>query len=98
MIELPESEYDLIMKSNKTALADASSKEAMMYAIKNGIPLPKEHGRLIDADSLLNKLDETYKSKIGLVPDCLAEGFMQCEKLIRSEPTIYEGSKNENRK
>lgn len=97
VIELPKSEYDLIMKSNKTALADAVSKEAMMYAIKNGVPLPEECGRLIDADSLLNKFDETYVSKIGLVPDCLAEGFVQCENLIKSEPTIYEGSKNANR-
>lgn len=97
LIELPEAEYDLIMKSNKTAFANASSKETMMYAIKNGVPFPKEHGRLIDADSLLNKFDETYRSKIGLVPDCLAEGFVQCEKLIKSEPTIYEGVKNSNR-
>ncbi len=44
LIELPEAEYNLIMKSDKTAFADASSKEAMMYAIKNGVPLPKEHG------------------------------------------------------
>lgn len=97
VIELPEAEYNLVMKSNKTAFADASSKEAMMYAIKNGVPLPKEHGRLIDADSLLNKFDETYRLKIGLVPDCLAEGFVQCEKLIKNEPTIYEGAKNANR-
>lgn len=97
LIELPEAEYNLIIKSNETALANASSKEAMMYAIKNGVPFPKECGRLIDADSLLSKFDEAYKSKIGLVPDCLAEGFLQCEKLINNEPTIYKGAKNENR-
>lgn len=97
LIELPEAEYKLIMKSDKTAFANASSKEAMMYAIKNGVPFPKEHGRLIDADSLLNKFDKTYRSKIGLVPDCLAEGFVQCEKLIKNEPTIHEEAKNANR-
>lgn len=97
LIELPEAEYDLIMKSDKTVFADASGKEAMMYAIKNGVQFPKECGRLINADSLLNKFDETYRSKIGLVPDCLAEGFVQCEKLIKNEPTIYEGVKNANR-
>ena len=39
IIEIPEDEYDLIMKSDINCMADSVSKEAMMYAIKNGKPV-----------------------------------------------------------
>ena len=39
IIEIPEDEYDLIMKSDRNCIADSVSKEAMMYAIKNGKPV-----------------------------------------------------------
>ena len=35
-IKLKEEEYANILKSDKTVFADIASKEAMMYAIKNG--------------------------------------------------------------
>lgn len=90
------SKYTIDIAKLGNVISDADN-EIVAKAIANGILLPKEHGRLIDADSLLSKFDETYRSKIGLVPDCLAEGFVQCEKLIKNEPTIYEGVKNANR-
>lgn len=52
VIDMPNDEYDLIMKSDKSYMADSVSKEAMMYAIKNGTPLHKGCGRLIDAKAL----------------------------------------------
>lgn len=30
----------------------------ILKAVKNGIPLPKDHGRLIDADAYINKTAE----------------------------------------
>lgn len=36
LIDIPESEYLLISKSDYTAFATMASKEAMMYAIKSG--------------------------------------------------------------
>lgn len=54
VIKVPEEEYRWIMKSEKTVFADVASKECMLHAIKNGTPLPKGHGRLID----IGKIDE----------------------------------------
>jgi len=58
VIDIPEEEYNWIIKSDKTVFADVASKECMLHAIKNGTPLPKGHGRLIDADALLKKHPE----------------------------------------
>ena len=44
------------MQSDSNAIELFVSKEAMMYAIKNGILLPKGHGRLIDAKEIRNYL------------------------------------------
>lgn len=48
VIKIPEEEYRWIKKSDKTVFADVASKECMLHAIKNGTPLSKGHGRLID--------------------------------------------------
>ena len=46
--------------------------------------------RLIDADILLGATDERYKEKKDIVPDNLAEGFFQMEKLIKEQPAAYD--------
>ena len=53
MIRIPESEYGWIMKSDDTVFANVASKECMLNAIKHGVPIPKGHGRLIDADAYI---------------------------------------------
>jgi hypothetical protein len=56
VIDIPEKQYCRIMQSHRRGVERFVSKEAMMYAIKTGTPLPKEHGRLIDADALEKKM------------------------------------------
>lgn len=46
VIKIPEGLKDVFENRNVTAL----DVEVMRDAIKNGTPLPKDHGRLIDAD------------------------------------------------
>ena len=55
VIKIPEEEYKWIKESDKTVFADVASKECMLYAIENGTPLPKGHGRLIDGDSFVQE-------------------------------------------
>ncbi|SCW63343.1 hypothetical protein SAMN05660484_02166 [Eubacterium ruminantium] len=55
VIKIPEDEYRWIVKSDETVFANISSKECMLHAIKNGTPLPKGHGNLIDANELLKE-------------------------------------------
>jgi hypothetical protein len=59
VIKIPEEEYRWIIKSDKTVFADVASKECMLHAIKNGTPLPKGHGKLIDADALVDSLSSS---------------------------------------
>lgn len=46
--------------------------------------------RLIDADLLLSSIDKRYNEKVNIVPDNLAEGFVQMEKLIKEQPTAFD--------
>lgn len=50
-------------------------------------------GRLIDADALIEAMDKRYNEKKDIVPNNLAEGFMQMEKLIKEQPTAYDVEK-----
>lgn len=45
VIKIPKEQYSLIMQSHRSGVARYVDKEGMMYAIKNGIPLPEEHIR-----------------------------------------------------
>lgn len=49
--------------------------------------------RLIDEDVLLQAMDKRYSAKKDIVPNNLAEGFMQMEKLIKEQPTAYDVEK-----
>ena len=53
VIDIPEDEYDAIMGniSNKFSVYD------LIASIKCGTPLPKQHGRLIDADKLCDSFE-----------------------------------------
>lgn len=57
VIEIPDEEYTWIIKSDETVFADVASKECMLHAIKNGVQLPKGHGRLKDIDAFINKVE-----------------------------------------
>lgn len=54
VIDIPEGLKDVFEHRNVTAL----DVEMMRKAIKNGTPLPKGHGRLIDADALNTKMEQ----------------------------------------
>ncbi len=49
--------------------------------------------RLIDADLLSPQIGNRYDEKKDIVPDNLAEGFVQMEKLIKEQPTAYDVDK-----
>ena len=67
MIRISEKEYNIIKKSN----GPMSWAE---HLIKNGTPLPKGHGRLIDADAFIATMEDASKRqkyKKLLINDCL---------------------------
>lgn len=65
-ITIPDDEYRYIKKSDKNVFADVASKECMLYAIKNGTPLPK--GEWLRISQLSEQEDDRYKcSRCGNV-------------------------------
>ena len=71
VIKIPEEDYE-IMKHNiavDNPLCPLSEKE-MVAIIANGIPLPKGHGRLIDANGLEN-LRFSERSNVWLMDKIL---------------------------
>ena len=79
VIKISKSTYEEI-KRYGLALSPRWEKE-LEKALKNGTPLPEHHGRLIDADDLLNTNIDTFSQ--------------QTELKIKFAPTIIEGSDSE---
>lgn len=57
VIDIPEETYESIQDNDYCGISNSD----MYNAIKNGTPLPKNHGRLIDADELI----KMYKKDCG---------------------------------
>lgn len=81
VIKIPEESYNILRDGCFICSGERSGKTILQQfcmAIYNGTPLPKGHGRLIDADALpLNKIDDAnYGSNY-----------------IRIAPTIIEADK-----
>lgn len=83
VIDIPEDLYEGIERRDG-ALETEYVCDELMKAVDNGTPLPKGHGRLIDADAL--KMDtrvcgDRYLSKTSL---------FVANKIIEQAPTIIE--------
>lgn len=85
VIKIPDEEYRWIKGSDKTVFADVASKECMLHAIKNGTPLPKGHGELIDRDYL--REDFKASKKISFAER------MDISCIVDHAPTIIEADK-----
>lgn len=85
-------------------------KGVVAQIIENGIILPNEHGRLIDADAFISTLEDVskrHKYKELLIDECLTVDdvfkaiieSLQNEGLANGDaPTIIESNKNEERR
>lgn len=63
-----------------------SDKEQLIHAIMNGIPLPKGHGRLIDADAFAIR-GEYFEKLYG------NDFYWEFKKRLDKQPTIIEADK-----
>lgn len=81
VIDIHEKDYQLIK--------NGYISYSVLFAIMNGTPLPKGHGRLIDADAKNKELADDYH---GMISD----ESMKIYKIIQmldDEPTIIEADK-----
>lgn len=93
IIKIPEKEYELCRKYN----GHLGDHKLISYAIANGTPLPKGHGRLIDGDILEDNLDwfEKVTSEDSIVNEAKHNMLMNCIHIVRTTPTIIEAESEE---
>lgn len=80
IIDIPEDIYEDIIKNGFIYDKD---NEVVTYALKNGIPLPKGHGRLIDANKLLKQPLDTANYPSNYVR--IAETIIEADKEYEAE-------------
>lgn len=79
VIKIPEDDYDFIKRTGYNT-------QSLYRAIKNGTPLPKGHGRLIDADKLQTHFVGTEQG---------TDLVVYLEPTIINAPTIIEAEKED---
>ena len=64
VIDIPKEMYQKIKETSRFISGRRSGKRfdyILFNAVNNGTPLPKEHGRLIDADVLVDGMEDNYE-------------------------------------
>lgn len=69
-------------KSIKHGMRFRDDVEAIMTQIENGTPLPKGHGRLIDADAFIDGLRDS--SKRQRYNECLIDEFLTVDDVFQA--------------
>ena len=97
IIDIPEDVYtrlfDKGIQDNEIAIDDICE---MARSLRCGTPLPKGHGRLIDADELKTL---SYEVLVDTDNPNRADGLSACNGIVEDDidlaPTIIEGSESE---
>ena len=93
VIDIPDKVYGVI-KYFESALdsnykKDDDVKTVLIKALLNGTPLPKGHGRLIDADALIKQLEamanDEWNKHVGA-----SKGLEDAIDIVDDAPTIIE--------
>ena len=88
IIDIPKDAYKVLQSDEGV---DWLGAEHILHAISNGTPLPLKHGRLIDADKEIHKLNEM---KVQGETFTTAVNFAKI--LMREAPTVIEADKIES--
>jgi hypothetical protein len=92
VIDIPENDYKLACNYPDALIA------CYAHYIKAGVPLPKKHGRLIDADEVVCGLTRAMPYFIDIdvaVPDAYVEGLQRAKIEIDDATTIVEAEDSE---
>lgn len=84
VIKIPEEQYKTI-KSDLYNTFTAQMKIWGLEAIRNGTPLPKGHGTLIDSDKLIDKWEKTT-----------VRGRTEFDQVIMCEPSVIPAESEDN--
>ena len=89
VIDIPEKVYKSIQDNDYCGISNAD----MYNAVKNGIPIPKGHGRLIDANELYGDFIDGTEGY-----DCQTWNRIEIGDIIEDAPTIIEADTESDHK
>lgn len=93
VIDIDKEQWDWL----RNGFPDEDDGEYAIKAIVKGIPLPKGHGRLIDKDHMIARLEAASKFYGGENADAFDErfsyGLKEAAIKVAEEPTIIEADK-----
>lgn len=89
VIDIPEEVFDEIYNKNYYSL---KGKAALRVAVRNGIPLPKGHGDLKDADKLRDAFIRWSVAVLGNFTDA------DVASIVCNSPTIIKADRGGERK
>lgn len=92
VIDIPEEQYEIIKECAKNQDNFCSEVDSAEKIISRGIPLPKNHGRFIDADMLKNDM----QAKSEWYGDIFIDVIGRVIDVIDNAPTIIESDKAES--
>lgn len=96
VIKIPEEKLSIINNKMYCGIYDPD----LYKAIANGTPLPKGHGRLIDKDHMIARLEAASKFYGGENTDAFDErfsyGLKEAAIKVAEEPTLIEADKAES--
>lgn len=90
VIEIPKWLHKKIIESTSIRLGDVYT-DKLLKSIRNGTPLPKGHGRLIDADELYGDFIDGTEGY-----DCNTWNRIEIGDIIENAPTIIEAEGSES--
>ena len=100
VIDIPKVYYDALKQANVIVKGQRSGKtlESVIYnAVGNGVPLPEHHGRLIDADVLVDGMEDDYEfceavnATPTIIPATGKEFFNFDAPIIKKQTATKEG-------
>lgn len=91
VIEIPDQAYKEVKRDIPENL-NHTPYELIAKSIRNGTPLPKEHGRLIDADELIKQLEATANIEWNMQVGS-SKGLEDAIDIVDDAPTIIDVDK-----
>ena len=89
VIDIPKELYDYMQSETYDKHLDRRFDYRIRFAVKDGIPLPKGHGRLIDAEKLAREINRAWTLWEKKGEDCYLFSDVLTPMLV-SQQTIIE--------
>ena len=98
VIEIPRKTYEHIRANGGHGVFNAGIYEEEYIVTKSifdGTPLPEHHGRLIDADEMLDDIIKKNPASVSETEKCKEYARLVYYWAVKNAPTIIEGSEIE---